>query len=93
MLVLSAVLLSLSAVSFVAAGKAWLGATAFALSLTTCVLAWGGAIGPLVQLVLVMTVASLLVLILPVRTRLSTPVALATAGLGVITLLGERLLS
>jgi hypothetical protein len=96
MLALSATLLSLSAVSFIAAGRAWLrglGGVVLSLSLTACVWAWGGAVGPLVQLVLAMTAASLLVLILPVRAELAKPVAIATAALGLVLLLGARLLS
>lgn len=87
----SAAMFSLSAVAFLAARRGWLAAFTFALSLTSCVLAWGGAVGALVQLVLAMAAASLLVLILPVQTKLSKPVALATAALGIVLLLGERL--
>jgi hypothetical protein len=97
MLPVSALLLSLSAMSFVAAGGGWrvrlLGALALGLSCVACTLAWGKAIGPLVQLVLAMTVASVLVLVLPVKQHYAKPLALACAGLGLAALLGARWLA
>ena len=87
MLSVSAALLSVSAVSFLAARKRWLGAAVFALSLGACVVMWGAAIGPLVQLVLAMCVASALVLLLPLRERAAWPLALVTAAVGGLLLL------